>query len=223
MWEGDGVYIAGNALIGSDAFGAGNPSNLPIDVPLLGYGDNPRRAPAGQGQLPGMERPPKSWNKTMTRAGAANPDYAMNGVPLYIGHVSPSKFAASPNFESATTVIAHGNLIDGGGAGFQEQKKSASYIEFGFYGNLFGGRWYRWSSDNTRDIYPARINDRVTDNVMPDWTNGPVRIANDPENGLPPFGNSAASNRWVDAAEWGKTDFAPVGLGSSSTAGIRVM
>lgn len=222
MWEGDGVYICGNALIASDAYGMGNPSALPIPIPQLGYGDNPRRAPAGQGQLPGMERPPTSWTKSMARSGAPV-DYPANGVALYIGHVNPSKLASSPNFGTPTSWVAHGNLIDGGNAGFQEQKKGASYIEFVFYGNLFGGRYYRWSSDNTRDIYVARINDRTTDNVMPDWVNGPVRIPVDPIQGLPPFGNSAASNRWVDAAEWGKADFEPVGLGSSSTPGIRVM
>jgi len=226
MWDGDGIYIVGNALICDDAFGKGNPNpTIPISpIPLLGWGDNPKRGLAGGGQSPGMPRPPTSWSKPVDGTGLIFPG---NGVSLYIGHVTPS----GKRFESNTTVVAHGNYHTYGNMGMQEQKKtSAAFIEFTFYDNWFGPDYYHWNSNNRTDMYPVRINDNATSiggngaNVMPNWTTGPVRIAPHPVTGAPPFG-AGASNKWWDPTNRLQGSFhqQPLLLGSSSTPGIRVL
>ncbi|MGB4762071.1 MAG: hypothetical protein WBP12_01780 [Candidatus Saccharimonas sp.] len=59
-------------------------------------------------------------------------------------------------------------------------------------------------------------------NIMPNWTTGPVRIANHPATGAPPFG-AGASNRWLDPGnKWGMNG-QPLILGSGSVAGVRVV
>lgn len=285
-WSGDGIHIWGNAFICDDAYGAGNPSNLPITVPFLGYGDSPRRGLLAGGQLPGMARPQTSWNKPINAQGM----YAGNGAGLYIGQVTNVQFGSS------TSVVCHGNYLQGGNMGMQEQKKSLATISFVFYDHNFGPDYYMWSSDNTRDVYPVRVNDYVSGsnlsssgdtitqsghllgvgsqirftalggssaintsttyyvvattsttfkvsatsggsaitigtasgiaysgaNLMPNWTAGPVRIPNHPDTGAAPFG-SGASNQWVNASKWGFADWTPVGLGSSSVAGARII
>lgn len=59
-------------------------------------------------------------------------------------------------------------------------------------------------------------------NLMPNWSTGPTRIGNHPATGAPPFG-PGASNKWLDPDNrWGMNG-QPLGMGSSSTAGIRVI
>lgn len=210
-FDGNGVYLLGNSMIADDAYGEGNPSALLIPVPFLGYGDNPKRGLIAGGQLPGMARPQTSWNKPVS-AG----NYAANGVSLYVGQVT------NVQFENATSVALQGNFMHGGNMGFQEQKKSLAYIAFQMIDNHFGPDYYMWSADNTRDIYVARFNDYDTANAMPNFSSGPVRIANHPATGAPPFG-PGGNNVWVNASKWGYADGTPVGLGSSTVAGMRVI
>ncbi|MGB4761933.1 MAG: hypothetical protein WBP12_01085, partial [Candidatus Saccharimonas sp.] len=219
-WTGNGIHIWGNALYADDAFGQNDdPSGAGIPVPgmagsvsgsRLGWGDNPKRGLVDGGQKPGMAMPQTSWTNPMS----TNPTkYAANGAALYIGHVT------NVQFQSTTSVICHDNYINGGNIGMQEQKNSLPNISFYFYDNRFGPDYYMWNTG--RDIYPVLINDGVSSKSMPDWTRGPVRIPNHPATGAPPFG-SGGSNVWLDPAnKWGKNG-QPLGLGSSTVAGIRV-
>jgi hypothetical protein len=121
-------------------------------------------------------------------------------------------------YESSTSVVIHENYINGGNMGMQE-KKTQTTIAFQFYDNKFGPDYYMWSTG--RNVYPVRINDFVTANTMPNWTTGPVQIGPHPLTGAPPFG-TGGSNVWVDPAnKWGQNG-QPLGLGSSTVAGVRV-
>ncbi len=220
-WTGDGIHVWGNALICDDAFGQDDdPSGAGIPVPgmagsvsgsRLGWGDNPHRGLVDGGQKPGMAMPQTSWNNPVS----TNPTkYAANGVSLYIGQVT------NVSFEDVTSVVCHDNYLNGGNMGMQEQKKSLATISFNFYDNQFGPDYYLWNTG--RDFYPVRINDYATANTMPDWTNGPVKIGSHPVTGAPPFG-PGGSNTWLDPGnKWGNNG-QPLGLGSSSVAGIRVI
>ena len=137
----------------------------------------------------------------------ANGKYAANGVGLYIGQVTGELFS------SPTAVATLRNWIDGGNMGMQEQDKGLPKIEFIHQDNIYGPNYYRWSSDNTRDVYVVRINDYLVQDAMPDFSKAPVIIPNHPVNGSPPFG-PGGNNKFEDGT--------PVGLGSSIKPGLRV-
>jgi hypothetical protein len=201
-WDGDGIDIWGNSWINNDPYGETiDPTGLGLPVPAyLGDGANINR---GIKQFPGMTRPVTSgWNNPLL-----NGRYAALGSGVII-------LQLVNQFPDPTTVLFHGNYMDMGGIGMQEQKKTYGSIQFTAYDNYYGPNFYMWRSltqgdTSNRDIYPIRINDGTDATV--------VKISGDPRTGA----SWQSSQIWRDPQnKWGRNGQSMV-TGSSSVPGIR--